>query len=110
MLEWEIPKLEPTLRSTHRYNQQGHRTSESQQTRQGVTMNTPAKANNPIVLMHPNGCFKCGELGHYALSVPRATSRHHKPLTIRGQSRVHPHATLKARDLRARMQHYKTIN
>jgi hypothetical protein len=32
-------------------------------------MNTQAKSNNAPV--QPNGCFKCGELGHYANNCPR---------------------------------------
>jgi hypothetical protein len=29
-------------------------------------VNTPAKNNNATTPVQPNGCFKCGELGHYA--------------------------------------------
>jgi hypothetical protein len=32
-------------------------------------MNTQARSNNAPV--QPNGCFKCGELGHYANNYPR---------------------------------------
>jgi hypothetical protein len=34
-------------------------------------MNTPAKNNNTTTPVQPNGCFKCGELGHYANNCPR---------------------------------------
>jgi hypothetical protein len=34
-------------------------------------VNTPARNNNTTTLVQPNGCFKCGELGHYANNCPR---------------------------------------
>jgi hypothetical protein len=34
-------------------------------------VDTPAKNNNTTTLVQPNGCFKCGELGHYANNCPR---------------------------------------
>jgi hypothetical protein len=34
-------------------------------------VNTPAKNNSTNTLVQPNGCFKCGELGHYANNCPK---------------------------------------
>ena len=34
-------------------------------------MKTPAKNNNTTTPAQPNGCFKCGELGHDANNYPR---------------------------------------
>jgi hypothetical protein len=39
-------------------------------------MNTQAKSNNAPV--QPNGCFKCGELGHYANNCPRRNQQTHQ--------------------------------
>jgi hypothetical protein len=36
-------------------------------------VNTHAKSNNALV--QPNGCFKCGELGHYARNYPRRSQQ-----------------------------------
>jgi hypothetical protein len=56
----------------HRSNTQtGQRSSGQQQNRQESTVNTPAKNNNATTPFQPNGCFKCGELGHYANKCPR---------------------------------------
>jgi hypothetical protein len=32
---------------------------------------TPAKNNNTTTPVQPSGCFKCGELGHYANNIPK---------------------------------------
>jgi hypothetical protein len=50
-------------------SQTNQRSGSSSQTRQGGIVNTQAKSNNAPV--QPNGCFKCGELGHYANNRPR---------------------------------------
>jgi hypothetical protein len=34
-------------------------------------MNTPTKNNNKTTLVQPSGCFKCGEIGHYANNCPK---------------------------------------
>jgi hypothetical protein len=34
-------------------------------------VNTPAKNNSTNTPIQPNGCFKCGKLGHYANNYPR---------------------------------------
>jgi hypothetical protein len=34
-------------------------------------MNTPARNNNTTTLVQTSGCFKCGELGHYANNCPK---------------------------------------
>jgi hypothetical protein len=51
--------------------QTGLRSSGYQQNRQGSTVNTPAKNSSTTTPIQPNGCFKCGELGHYANNFPR---------------------------------------
>jgi hypothetical protein len=50
-------------------SQTNQRSGGSSQTRQGGTVNTEAKGNNTPV--QPNGCFRCGELAHYANNCPR---------------------------------------
>jgi hypothetical protein len=51
--------------------QTGQRSSGYQQNRQGSAMNTPAKNNSTTTLVQPNGCVKCGDLGHYANNCTR---------------------------------------
>jgi hypothetical protein len=51
--------------------QTGQRSSGQQQNRQGSVPNKPARNNNTTTPVQPNGCFKCGELGHYANNCPR---------------------------------------
>jgi hypothetical protein len=51
--------------------QTSQRTSGQQQNHQGSAVNTPAKNNSTTTPVQPNGCFKCGELGHYANNFPR---------------------------------------
>jgi hypothetical protein len=51
--------------------QTDRRSSGQQQNRHGSTVNTPAKNNNATSPVQLNGCFKCGELGHYANNCPR---------------------------------------
>jgi hypothetical protein len=34
-------------------------------------VNAPAKNNNPTTPVQPSGCFKCGEIGHYANNYPK---------------------------------------
>jgi hypothetical protein len=51
--------------------QTGLRSSGQQKNCQGSTVNTPAKNNITNTPIQPNGCFKCGELGHYANNCPR---------------------------------------
>jgi hypothetical protein len=34
-------------------------------------MNTPARNNNTTTPVQTSGCFKCGELGHYANNCPK---------------------------------------
>ena len=36
-----------------------------------TVMNTPARNNNTTTPVQPSGCFKCGELGHYANNCPK---------------------------------------
>jgi hypothetical protein len=38
-------------------------------------MNTQAMNNNLITLVQPNGCFKCGETGHYANNCPMCNTQ-----------------------------------
>jgi hypothetical protein len=54
-------------------SQTNQRSGGSSQNRQGGAMNTQARSNNAPV--QPNGCFKCGELGHYANNCPRRNQR-----------------------------------
>jgi hypothetical protein len=49
----------------------GQRSSGQQQNRQGSVVNTPTKNNNTTTTIQPDGCFKCGKLGHYANNCPR---------------------------------------
>jgi hypothetical protein len=51
--------------------QTSQRSSGYQQNRQGSVVNTLAKNNSTTTPVQPNGCFKCGELGHYANNYPR---------------------------------------
>jgi hypothetical protein len=51
--------------------QTDQRSNDQQQNRQGSATNTLAKNNNTTTPVQPNGCFKCGELGHYANNCPR---------------------------------------
>jgi hypothetical protein len=46
-------------------SQTNQRSGGNSQTRQGGAMSTQTKSNNNAPAQ-PNGCFKCGELGHYA--------------------------------------------
>jgi hypothetical protein len=50
-------------------SQTTQRSGGSLQNRQCGAVNTQARSNNAPV--QPNGCFKCGELGHYANNCPR---------------------------------------
>jgi hypothetical protein len=50
-------------------SQTNQRSGGSSQNCQGGASNTQARSNNAPV--QPNGCFKCGELGHYANNCPR---------------------------------------
>jgi hypothetical protein len=34
-------------------------------------VNTPTKNNSTTTVVQPNGCFKRGELGHYANNCPK---------------------------------------
>jgi hypothetical protein len=38
-------------------------------------VNTSAKNNSTTTLVQPNGCFKCGETGHYANNCPKRNSQ-----------------------------------
>jgi hypothetical protein len=49
-------------------SQTNQRSGGNSQNRQGGASNTQARSNAPV---QPNGCFKCGELGHYANNCPR---------------------------------------
>jgi hypothetical protein len=51
--------------------QQGQGYGRHPQNRQENAMNTQARNNNPITPVQPNGCFKCGETGHYANNCPK---------------------------------------
>jgi hypothetical protein len=51
--------------------QTDQRSSGQQQNHQGSIVNTPAKNNSTTTPVQPNGCFKCGELGHYANNCPK---------------------------------------
>jgi hypothetical protein len=64
------------IRTSKRNNTQtGQRFSGQQHNRQGSVVNTPAKNNNTTTPVEPNGCFKCGELGHYANNYPRRNQK-----------------------------------
>ena len=52
-------------------SQTGQRSSGYQQNRQGSAVNTLARNNNTTTPVQPSGCFKCGELGHYANNFPK---------------------------------------
>jgi hypothetical protein len=49
-------------------SQTNQRSGGNSQNHQGGASNTQARNNAPV---QPNGCFKCGELGHYANNCPR---------------------------------------
>jgi hypothetical protein len=63
-------------RSNQTQNQQRNSSQTNQRfggnslTRQGSTVNTQTKSNDNAPVQ-PNGCFKCGKLGHYANNYPR---------------------------------------
>jgi hypothetical protein len=57
-------------------SQTSQRSSDYQQNRQGSTVNTPTGNNNTTTPVQPSGCFKCGEIGHYANNCPK-----HNPQT-----------------------------
>jgi hypothetical protein len=48
--------------------QQTPRTPNLQQNRSTHTLGAPVRNTTPV---HPNDCFKCGELGHYANNCPK---------------------------------------
>jgi len=58
-----------TQQQPQRYNQQTQRTPSQQQNRSSNTSGAPVRNNNPV---QPNGCFKCGEVGHYANNCPKS--------------------------------------
>jgi hypothetical protein len=56
-------------------SQTSHRSSGYQQNHQGSIMNTSAINNITTTPVQPNGCFKCGEHGHYANNCPRRSQQ-----------------------------------
>ena len=54
-----------TPQQSQHFNQQKQHTPNQQQNR-----SAPVRSNNPITPVHLNGCFRCGELGHYAKICP----------------------------------------
>jgi hypothetical protein len=68
-------------RSNQHQNQQRNNSQTNQrsggnsQTRQGNAMNTSTKNNSTTTPVQPNGCFMCGETGHYANNCPKRNSQ-----------------------------------
>jgi hypothetical protein len=59
-----------TPQYSQHFNQQTQHTPNQQQNRSDNTIGAPVRSNNPITPVHPNGHFRCGELGHYANICP----------------------------------------
>ena len=64
-----------TPQQPQRYNQQTQRHSNPQPYHPGYATGAPVRTNNPVTPVQPNGCFKCGELGHYANNCPKRNVR-----------------------------------
>jgi hypothetical protein len=61
-------QLQRSFQQPQRFNPQTPRTPNFQQNRPALTPGAPARNTTPV---QPNGCFKCGELGHYANNCPK---------------------------------------
>ncbi|XP_072151463.1 uncharacterized protein [Setaria viridis] len=63
-------QFQRTAQPPQRFNQQAQRNSNSQHNRANHATGTPARTNQ-VTPVRPNGCFKCGEVGHYANACPK---------------------------------------
>jgi hypothetical protein len=61
-------QMQRSFQQPQRFNPQPPRTPNFQQNRPALTPGAPARNTTPV---QPNGCFKCGELGHYANNCPK---------------------------------------
>jgi hypothetical protein len=66
-------------------SQTNQRSGGSLQNRQGGASNMQARNNAPV---QPNGCFKCGELGHYANNCPRRNQQTPRKAITREMTRT----------------------
>jgi hypothetical protein len=61
-------QLQRSFQQPQGFNPQILRTPNFQQNRPAHTPGAPVRNTTPV---QPNGCFKCGELGHYANNCPK---------------------------------------
>jgi hypothetical protein len=64
-------KNQRTPQQSQRFNQQARHTPNQQQNHSGNATGAPVRTNNPVAPVQPIGCFKCGEVGHYANNCPK---------------------------------------
>nr|CAB3502402.1 unnamed protein product [Digitaria exilis] len=82
-------QIQHSGQQAQRYPQQTPRTPNQQQNRSG-NGTPPVRTNNPATPVPPNGCFKCGDMGHYANKCPKRNPQTPQTQRSDGQRSAQP--------------------